>query len=161
MLEEKYPQADWTHIYTDSTAENAVRRGGSGVFVRIPTGQTVSYTNTTGRKCSNFKTETSALQTAVAYIADMKPQKVVNFTESKATIQSLISITSDQTIHQLLKGLQLLQQECTVVLQWIPALCGIPGNERADRLGKSGSKQPNPLSTSTYQEVKTLHQNSQ
>ena len=58
MLEEKYPQADWTHIYTDSSAEDAVRNWGSGVFVRTPTGQTVSYSNTTGRKCSNFKAET-------------------------------------------------------------------------------------------------------
>ena len=47
------------------------------------------------------------------------------------------------------------------VLQWIPAHCGIPGNERADRLAKSGSKQLQPMSTSTYQEAKTLLQNRQ
>ena len=61
MIEEKYPQADWTHIYTDGSAEDAVRNGGSGVFVRTLTGQTVSYSNATGRKCSNFKAETSTL----------------------------------------------------------------------------------------------------
>ena len=49
MLEEKYPQADWTHIYTDGSAEDAVRDGGSGVFVRTPTGQTVRHSNATGR----------------------------------------------------------------------------------------------------------------
>ena len=32
MLEEKYPQADWTHIYTGRSAEEAVRNGGSGVL---------------------------------------------------------------------------------------------------------------------------------
>ena len=37
MLEEKYPQADWTHIYTNGLVEDAVRNGGSGVFVRTPT----------------------------------------------------------------------------------------------------------------------------
>ena len=31
MLEEKYPQADWTHIYTNGSAEDTVRNGGSGV----------------------------------------------------------------------------------------------------------------------------------
>ena len=66
MLEEKYPQADWTqYIYTDGSAEDALRNGGSGVFVRTPTGQTVSYSSTTGKKkkkSSNFKAETSALQ---------------------------------------------------------------------------------------------------
>ena len=64
-------------------------------------------------------------------------------------------------MHQLLKDLQLLPHECTVVLQWIPAHCGISGNERADRLAKSGSKQLQPLSTSTYQEDKIMLQNNQ
>ena len=161
MLEEKYPQADWTHIYSDGSAEEAVRNGGCGVLVRIPTGQTVRYSNATGRKCSNFKIETSALQNAVAYIAEMKPQKTVILTDSKAALQSLTSDTPDQPIHQLLKDLQLLPHECTVVLQWIPAHCGISGTERADLLAKSGSKQLQPMSTSTYQEAKTLLRNRQ
>ena len=91
----------------------------------------------------------------------MKPQKSVILTDSKAALQSLTSNTPDQQIHQLLKDLQLLPHEYTVVLQWIPAHCGIPGNERADRLAKSGSKQPQAMSTSTYQEAKTLLRNSQ
>ena len=131
------------------------------MFVRTPAGQTVGYSNATGRKCSNFKAETSALQNAVAYIAEMKPQKTVILTDSKAALQSLTSNTPDKPIHQLLKDLQLLPYECTVVLQWIPAHCGIPGNERADRLVKSGSKQLQPMSTFTYKETKTLLRNRQ
>ena len=109
----------------------------------------------------NFMAETSALQNAVAYIAEMKPQKTVILTDSKASLQSLTSNTPDQPIHQLLKDLQLLPHECTVVLQWIPAHCGIPGNERSGRLAKTGSKQLQPTSTSTYQEAKTLLRNRQ
>ena len=85
ILEEKYLKADWTHIYTNGSAEEDVRIGGSGVFINTPTGQTVGYSNASGRKCSNFKAETSALQIAVAYIAQMKPQKTVILTDSKAT----------------------------------------------------------------------------
>ena len=117
--------------------------------------------NAIGRKCSNFKAETSALQNVVAYIAEMKPQKTVILTDSKAALQSLTSNTPDQPIHQLLKDLQFLPHECTVVLQWILAHCGIPGNERADHLAKSGSKQLQHMSTSTYQEAKTLLWNRQ
>ena len=57
-------------------------------------------------------------QNAVAYIAEMKPQKTVILTDSIA-LQSLISSSPDQQIHQLLKDLQLLPHECTVVLHWI------------------------------------------
>ena len=128
------------------------------MFVRTPTGQTFGYSNATG---SNFKAETSALQNAVAYIAEMKPQKTVILTDSKAALQSLTSNTLDQSINQLLKDLQLLPHECTVVQQWIPAHCGIPGKERADRLAKTGSKQLQSMSTSTYQETKTLLRNRQ
>ena len=89
MLEEKYPQADWTHIYTNGLVEDAVRNGGSGVFVRTPTGQTVRYSNATGRKCSNFKAETSTLQNAVAHLAEMKPQKTIIRADLIAAFQSL------------------------------------------------------------------------
>ena len=160
MLEEKYQKVDFTHIYTDGSAEEAVRNGDSGVFARTPTGQTVSYSKATGRKFSNFKAETLTRQNAVAYIAKMVPQRTVIIIDSKAAFQSLISNTTDQPIHQL-KDLQLLPHDCTVVLQWIPAHRGSPGNEREDHLVKSGSKQLQPLSTCTYHEAKTLLRNSQ
>ena len=47
-------------------------------------------------------------------------------------------------IHQLLTDLQLLPQERTVVLQWIPSRCGIPGNERTDRLSSLRANSYNP-----------------
>ena len=42
-----------------------------------------------------------------------------------------------------------------------PRQLWIPGNERADHLTKSGSKQLQPMSTCTYQEAKTLLRNRQ
>ena len=52
-----------------------------------------------------------------------------------------------------------LQQLCNqrrVVLQWIPAHCGIPGNEKADSLARAGSDLPQPQVNLSYQEAKTL-----
>ena len=72
MLEEQYLLADLTHIYTDSSAEDAIKNRDNDIFVRTPTGQTVSYKNATGSKCSDFKAETSVLQTVVTYIAKIK-----------------------------------------------------------------------------------------
>ncbi|GFS19560.1 ribonuclease H1 [Elysia marginata] len=39
---------------------------------------------------------------------------------------------------------------------WIPSHCGIPGNERAERLAKEGSKQDQTTESFFYQEVKSV-----
>ena len=79
------------HVYTDGSADKAIRNGGSGVYVRTPTGQTYTYSNAIGRTSSNFKVEALALQTAAACIAERKPDKTVVLTDSKAALQSLTS----------------------------------------------------------------------
>ena len=34
MLSMRYPQKNWIHAYTNGSAENAVRKGGSSVYIR-------------------------------------------------------------------------------------------------------------------------------
>ena len=41
-------------------------------------------------------------------------------------------------IHKIIKQLQNLNKR--IVFQWIPAHCGIVGNEQADMLAKKGSR---------------------
>jgi hypothetical protein len=36
MIDQKYPQDTWTHVYTDGSSQDAVRNGGSGVFIKFP-----------------------------------------------------------------------------------------------------------------------------
>ena len=81
MLEEKYPQAEWTHILYTPTAQLKMLLE-MEIVACLSGPQQDSCSNATGRKCSNFKAETSALQNAVAYIAEMKPQKTVILTDS-------------------------------------------------------------------------------
>ena len=45
--------------------------------------------NVTGRNSSNLKTETSAIQTAIAYIVKIKLQKTVILTNPKVDLPSL------------------------------------------------------------------------
>ena len=123
--------------------------------------QTVGYKYATCRKCSNFKAETSAFQKAVAFTAEINSQKTIILTYSTAVLQFIISNTSDQQIHQLLQDLQLPPQECTLVLQWIQAHCGIQWNERAYHLGANNcnpcppplTRKPKPFSE-TAKDVK-------
>ena len=110
----------------------------SGVYVRTPTGRTHTYSNATGRMCSNFKAEAVSLQTAAAFIAERKSDKSVALTDSKAAFQSLTSDAPDQAIRGLQEDLRRLPHECTAVLRWIPpALRGIPGNDCPDSLWQS------------------------
>ena len=34
MIQSRYPKSTWTHSFTDGSAENAVRNGGSGAYIR-------------------------------------------------------------------------------------------------------------------------------
>ena len=77
--------------------------------------------NHTGAKCSNFKAETSALQICSSIQRSNHRRLSSSQTQKEHPSPSLISSTSDQSIHQLPKDLQLFPQECIVVQQWIPA----------------------------------------
>ena len=52
--------------------------------------------------------------------------------------------------------MQELCNTCRVVLQWIPAHCGIPGNEQADQLAKCGAQKEQPSTSIHYQEKNTI-----
>ena len=43
-----------------------------------------------------------------------------------------------------------------MTVQWIPAHCGLAGNEEADKLAKSGSRLEQPNHPVSYREAKTL-----
>ena len=52
--------------------------------------------------------------------------------------------------------MQELGNTCRVVLQWIPAHCGIHGNEQADQLAKCGAQEEQPSTSIHYQEKTTI-----
>ena len=159
MLSEKYPSTIWTHIYTDGSAHDAVKNGGSGVYVKTTNGHTHKYSNATGKRCSNFKAETLAIQTAISHILTTQPERSVILSDSKAALQALSSDSPDKDIQNIKQDLHSIPSQCMVVLQWIPAHCGIAGNEEADKLAKNGSKKPQPNTPTTYREAKTLLKN--
>ena len=52
--------------------------------------------------------------------------------------------------------MQELGNTCSVVIQWIPAHCGIPGNVQADQLAKYGAQEEQPSTSIYYQEKTTI-----
>ena len=63
-IDKHYPATTWTHIYTDGSAENAIRNGGCGVFIKRPGLPSVSLSKPGGSLCSNYKAELLALYNA-------------------------------------------------------------------------------------------------
>ena len=158
MIQNRYPNNTWTQIYTDGSAENAVRNGGSGVYIRRPDGTTTSLSTPAGDLSSNYRAELHALTAATEHqIGEGSSQQhIVLLTDSLSALQALASGPTDLPTRQLHNCLSTLSQNNQVVLQWIPAHIGIHGNEAADRLAKEGAKLPQFHTSTSYREAKTL-----
>ena len=68
-------------------------------------------------------------------ITDTNSEDVVFLTDSRSVLDSL----AGHGEHNLRRKLYSILEHRRVNLQWIPAHCGIKGNEHADRLAKQGA----------------------
>ena len=159
-LSDKYPEDQWTHVYTDGSAEDAVRNGGGGIYFKERNGSEVSIAIATGKLSTNYKAETEALKTALHQLslsdAETVHRKVVILTDASSVIQAIRNPKRNDMddIRSQLQTISSRFQEFTV--QWIPSHCGIPGNERADTLAKNGSQKEQPDTRTSYEEIQTI-----
>ena len=158
MIQSRYPKSTWTHVFTDGSAENAVRNGGSGAYIRRPDGTTSSLSIPAGDLSSNYRAEVHALKAATELLIeeDCNQQNIVLLSDSLSALQSLTNGPTDFRTQQLHNSLRTLSDNNRVVLQWVPAHVGIAKNETVDRLAKAAAKLPQPHFSTTYREVKTF-----
>ena len=137
MLEERYPQEAWIRVYTDGSATDAVLRGGAGVYIQYPSGREQKEALPTGLHCTNYRAENEALIHAAHTISceAQEDEQVVFLTDAMSVLQAAIN----NKLPRLKKALNKIKCLRTA-LQWIPAHCGIDGNEEADNLAKSGAE---------------------
>ncbi|XP_070203398.1 uncharacterized protein [Littorina saxatilis] len=69
---------------------------------------------------------------------------------------SALEALAGSKLPRLMEKLQELAKTRRVVLQWVPAHCGIPGNETADKLAKLGAREEQPDNPVSFAEKKTL-----
>ncbi|KAK7107380.1 hypothetical protein V1264_015318 [Littorina saxatilis] len=153
-----YPKRQWTHVSTDGSADQAVRSGGSGIYIKYPGVREEEHISlATGLYSTNFKAEAVALQTGAAHIehSPLSSNNVVFFSDAKSVLQAL-DTARDKELNDLSSALTSPCRAHTVVLQWVPSHCNIPGNEAADTLAKEGTTKDQNDRSTTFKEAKTI-----
>ena len=115
-----------------------------------------------GKLASNFRAELQAIREATNILIERNTtnSNIIILSDCRAALQSLQSEARDEVVEIIFRNLGQLQTNNTLALQWIPAHCGLFGNEEADRLAKDGSSKPQPPAKISFQETKTLLKNS-
>jgi ribonuclease HI len=154
FLDDEYPQDIWVRVYTDGSAQNAVRNGGAGVYIEYPHKPRDTIRTPTGKFCNNYDAEIQAIRVATEKLLNSNPgpQPAVFLTDARSVLQALQS----GKLPDLQKLLTELSSQCRVTMQWIPSHCGIPGNEKADQLAKEGAAENQPDVPITYHQKKQM-----
>ena len=152
-----YPCDSWTRVYTDGSAEDAVRNGGAGVYVQHIVDNEEHVSIPTGLHSTNYKAEAMALEEAATILerAERKKGNVVFLTDALSVLLSIKS-NKDKEQHSLFTKLTDLSKTCNTTLQRITTHCGLRGNELADTLAKQGAHLEQIDSSTTYSEEKTI-----
>ena len=107
-------------------------------MIYLPNGETLEAASATGKYCTNYDAEVKALgqeAQAVIDITDTNSEDVVFLID----FRSVLDLLAGHGEHNLRRKLYSILEHRRVVLQWIPAHCGIKGNEHADRLANQGA----------------------
>ena len=141
-IDTSYPHPEWTHIYTDGSSDTTARKGGAGIIIILQDGTTLTNSSATGELSTNFRAEQQAIVDASKILQQRNIQnnKLVFLCDCLSVLQATQREPQDNMERELTLQLNKLSEHNKIILQWIPAHCGIPGNERADRLAKEGTK---------------------
>ena len=70
LTADRFPQNIWTHVYTDGSAEEGMKSGGSRVYISYPDGDTTSHSVPGGLQYSSYRAEILATWTAAEYLLE-------------------------------------------------------------------------------------------
>ena len=72
LIADRFPHTAWAHVYTDGSAEEGMKNGGSGVYIRYSDGDTTSLSVPGGLQCSNYRAEILAICTAAEHLLESR-----------------------------------------------------------------------------------------
>ena len=155
LIADRFPHTSWTHVYTDGSAEEGMKNGGSRVYIRYSDGDSLLVPG--GLQCSNYRAEILAICTAAEHLLESRKKmgNIAIFTDSLSTLQALNSADPDQMIQGLHSSLAKLTAQFTVSLQWVPAHVGLTGNKKA-KIGSQALQTQNPDTLQRGQDTSPL-----
>ena len=107
-----------------------------------------------GKHCSNYRAETEALIQAASIVqaSDHDCKQTAFLSDALSVLQAY----QNHKLPNLAKELQQVAATRRAGLQWIPANCGISGNEQEDILVKEGARGEQHANNVSFSEKKTL-----
>ena len=148
-----YPE-NYIQIYTDGSADKGTTNAGYGARIEYVDQACEEISEPCGDLCSNYEAEAFAIEAALQQVKETfsrNPNKIgdcVIFSDARSCLEAIKTQEfKNKAIRDLAIHLSsfLEDHRITLVLQWIPSHCNIPGNERADILAKRGASKEQPI----------------
>ena len=137
-------------VWTDGSVPSLFGPGGAGVYAicsKCNTSNSLSFSS--GPIASSFTAETFALKQGLAWctshLMTCKFQSVLFLTDSQSALSILSSAPSyllPESLWNVWSLASSLSNNTTLSFQWVPGHAGLPGNEKADLLAKTGASLP-------------------
>jgi ribonuclease HI len=153
-----YGPLDFT-IFTDGSVEGGMENGGCAAVVCRGTMSTLQLVDVVGRRgarfSSSFDAEVSAIRVAVEWlIRHGGPSRSLICSDSRAVLEALRPGYRGTSGSLAVLRDRLQQVPGALFLQWVPAHCGLVGNEIADGAAKAARSAPGPREPVTYASAK-------
>ena len=137
-------------VWTDGSVPSLFGPGGAGVYAtcsKCNTSHSLSFSS--GPIASSFTAETFALKQGLAWctshLMTCKFQSVLFLTDSQSALSILSSAPTylqPESLWNVWSLASSLSNNTTLSFQWVPGHAGLPGNEKADLLAKTGASLP-------------------
>ena len=134
-------------VWTDGSVPSFFGPGGAGVYVtcsKCNTSNSLSFSS--GPIASSFTAETFAFKQGLVWCTShfmiCKFQSVLFLTDSQSALSTLSSAPSyllPESLSNVWSLASSLSNNTTLSFQWVPGHAGLPGNEKADLLAKTGA----------------------